>query len=209
MSSSPVYPPFNWRALRPAPVVGIDEVGVGCLAGPVYAAAVVLQSDDGVDELRDSKRLTALQRDRLFDLIGTHHLVGLGRATVKEIERYNVLLASLIAMRRAVRELELRGGHLLVDGRYKISKLSAFRQTTLVKADERAEPVMAASIIAKVARDRYMERLARRYKQYGFEANKGYGTAAHRSAIVEFGSCRHHRASYLEGLCGSPAEPDS
>lgn len=192
---------FEWRGLAPVPVIGVDEAGVGSLAGPVYAAAVVLTCEEGVDEFRDSKLLTALQRDRLFELIRSHHLVGIGRATVKEIDRYNIRVAAVIAMRRAVRALELQSGHLLVDGNVRISKLNAFSQTTLVKADRRAAPVSAASIAAKVSRDRYMRRLARRFPDYHLEKHKGYATALHREVIGRLGPTSIHRASFVPRNC--------
>lgn len=200
MKVSESYPAFNWRDLAPWPVIGIDEAGRGSLAGPVYAAAVILISDEGLDEFRDSKRLTALQRERLAALLLERHRVGVGRASAKEIDRYNIHLASILAMRRAVRDLGVETGHLIVDGRHRITKLSAFRQTTLVKGDDRAAPISAASIIAKWTRDGYMVQLARRFPGYSFEEHKGYATAAHREALQSRGVCREHRARFTRDL---------
>ncbi len=186
--------PFAWAQLTPAPVIGVDEVGRGCLAGPVFAAAVVLQGPpEHWLELTDSKLLSEARREAWAARIWESCLVGLGFATVEEIASLNILQASLLAMDRAVKSLSLSSGHILVDGNQRIPGWEAWAQTTLVKGDLRAQPVAAASIVAKVARDRKMRDLAELYPEYGFEKHKGYCTANHKQAIAEWGPCLEHR----------------
>lgn len=188
--------PVDWLAYRPVPVIGCDEVGRGSLAGPVVAAAVIF--DKPVQGLFfDSKTLSESRREELFRLIQTEHQWAIGFASVDEIDRLNILNASLLAMRRAVKGLRVKTGHVLVDGKFPIPKLeSGFVQTTLIQGDSRAEPVSAASIAAKVTRDRLMKELAERFPDYGFEQNKGYGTASHRRMLAKVGPSPHHRLSF-------------
>lgn len=191
------FDPFDWESLNPKPVIGVDEAGRGCLAGRVYAGAVILKSQDGISEYTDSKLLSESRREKLFEHILKHHQVGIGFASVDEIDSINILKAALLAMKRAVENLGTGlGGHVLIDGNQKIPNLIGFTQTTLVKGDLRAAPVAAASIIAKVSRDRYMSTLAAQYPQYDFEKHKGYSTAAHKQKIVEYGPCREHRKTF-------------
>lgn len=185
----------DWRRYKPSPIIGCDEVGRGCLAGPVVAAAVVLKKPiQGV--FFDSKALSESRREELFELIQSEHLWAVGLASVEEIDRINILQASLLAMRRAVQALRFKGGHVLVDGKFKIPKLERFSQTALIQGDARVEPISAASIVAKVTRDRMMKELAGKFPHYGFEENKGYGTAKHRRALAEVGPSPHHRLSF-------------
>ena len=190
------FEPFEWQKLQPAPVIGVDEVGRGCLAGRVYAAAVVLNSTEGENEFTDSKLLSAIRREKLAKLIQSKHLYGIGFASVEEIDEINILQASLLAMKRAVQKLGLKNGHLLVDGNQKIQGLENFKQTTLTKGDLRATPVGAASILAKVTRDNYMLDLAGRFPYYGFEKHKGYSTLFHKESIAKTGPCLEHRKSF-------------
>jgi ribonuclease HII len=188
---------FGWRKLSPTPIIGVDEVGRGCIAGAVYAAAVILQSSRDVRHYTDSKMISEKRREELSDSIQKHHRFGIGIATVEEIEKLNILHAALLAMTRAVQQLGCEGGHILVDGKFKVPGLSeSFVQTTLVKGDLRASPISAASIVAKVARDRYMTVLAETYGKYGFEQNKGYGTEFHRLALEKFGVTPIHRRTF-------------
>lgn len=191
-----MFPPFEWKKLSPAPVIGVDEVGRGCLAGRVYAAAVILQSDEGIDQYTDSKLLTANRREELVQHIYTHHKVGVGFATAKEIDEINILKAALLAMKRAVELLGVKDGHLVVDGTFKVPGLVGFTQTTLIKGDLRCAPVAAASIVAKVTRDKYMSELAVEYPHYDFEKHKGYSTQIHKKKIAEFGVCPEHRKTF-------------
>jgi ribonuclease HII len=202
-SSSKVKPraqkqlgPVDWLSYQPVPVVGCDEVGRGCLAGPVVAAAVILTKPvQGL--FFDSKTLSEPRREELFQLIQAEHQWAVGFASVEEIDRLNILNASLLAMQRAVKGLRVKSGHVLVDGKFPIPRLgSGFLQTTLIQGDSRAEPVSAASIAAKVTRDRFMKELAEKFPHYGFEQNKGYGTAAHLRVLAKMGPTPHHRLSF-------------
>ena len=190
----------DWKTFLPAPVIGVDEVGRGCLAGPVYAAAVCLKSEDLLSELTDSKLLSEKRREILAPKIRAAHWVGLGSASVLEIDRINILQASLLAMQRAVEELvkqmQQECGHILVDGSFKIPGLAKIKQTALVKGDLRCAPISAASIVAKVARDQLMKDLGAKYPQYGLEKHKGYACLAHKKSIAQFGPLDIHRKSF-------------
>jgi ribonuclease HII len=177
-------------------VAGIDEVGRGPLAGPVVAAAVIMPPNCSICGADDSKRLTAKQRDQLaLEIRATAWAVGIGAASAREIDRINILRATALAMRRAVSRLPFEPEHLLVDGR-PVPELGLERQTAVIDGDQRVHAIACASIIAKVCRDRLMQRLAARYPGYGWDHNKGYGTAEHRDAIVRFGPTPHHRRSF-------------
>ena len=179
----------------PNPVIGVDEVGRGCLAGPVYAAAVILTPDTKL-EFTDSKLLSAKRREELSTEIHAQFKVSIAFATVAEIEKLNILHASLLAMKRAVEALKVETGHVLVDGHMSIPGLRGFLQSPIVKGDLRAQPVAAASIVAKVARDKWMHELDEKYPGYGFAEHKGYATESHRRAIQELGPCTEHRALF-------------
>jgi ribonuclease HII len=199
------FEPLDWRSFSTEKVnsdpqykiIGVDEVGRGCLAGPVYAAAVSFNSDFLSDLVTDSKLLSEKRRDDLAKEIIAHHQVGLGFATVEEIDEINILQASLLAMKRAVENLGATSGHLLIDGNKKIPNMSAkFEQTTIVKGDLRVSLISAASIVAKVTRDQLMKDLASQYPHYGFEAHKGYSTVIHKTSIAEHGPCIVHRRTF-------------
>lgn len=179
-------------------IAGIDEVGRGPLAGPVTAAAVVLDPRRPVDGLADSKQLDEPARRCLDRAVRQRAIaVSLGEASVAEIDSLNILRASLLAMRRAVLGLQRQGigvRLLLIDGNQRID--SEIPQATIVKGDGRASAIAAASIVAKVARDALMCRCHAQLPQYGFDAHKGYGTAAHRAAIEQHGVSDWHRRSF-------------
>lgn len=197
MKKLDLYPKIDWKQYSPGPVIGVDEVGRGCLAGPVYAAAVSLDNDLISNVLTDSKLLSEKRREELAEVIKAHHRWSLGFASVEEIDQLNILNAALLAMRRAVEGLGLSSGHVLVDGNKKIPGLSPqWLQTTIVKGDLRVAPISAASIIAKVARDHLMKELGREYPAYGFEIHKGYSTAQHKGAIESVGPCIIHRRTF-------------
>lgn len=190
--------PFPWDKLKEKIVIGVDEVGRGCLAGPVYASAVILNTENDFSEFTDSKKISASRRDKISKQIQEDHYVGIGFATVLEIEKLNILHAALLAMKRAVEKLNLKDVdpsevHILVDGPYKIPGLEKYTQTPVIKGDLRAAPISAASIVAKVTRDQVITDLAGQYPQYGFEKHKGYSTKVHKEAIAIHGPCPEHR----------------
>ncbi len=176
-------------------VAGIDEAGRGPLAGPVLAAAVVLPKHFELPGLTDSKKLSPAARERLFPLIRQQALaVGIGLASPAEIDQINILQATLQAMLRAVSRLALNPDYLLIDG---ITPLPhSLPQQTLKKGDSRSLSIAAASVVAKVVRDRLMVHYDRVFPDYGFAGHKGYGSAAHRQAIVRFGPCPIHRTTF-------------
>ncbi|MGQ0565392.1 MAG: ribonuclease HII [Gemmobacter sp.] len=177
-----------------APVVGVDEAGRGPLAGPVVAAAVWLDPARIPPGLDDSKALTALARDRLFDRLQDMAEVAVGLATVAEIDAMNILRASHLAMARAVANLRTPG-LVLVDGNLIPPGLPC-RAEAVIGGDARVVTIAAASIIAKVTRDRIMVDLAQQFPVYGWDRNMGYPTATHRKALLDFGVTPHHRRSY-------------
>jgi ribonuclease HII len=198
-SSGKILEKIDWKTFSPAPVVGVDEVGRGCLAGPVYAAAACLRSDEWVSALTDSKLLSEKRREELAPLILQSHDVAVGFASVEEIDAINILQASLLAMKRAVEALELqmgrKAGRILVDGNMTIPNLPR-PQTTLISGDLRCSPISAASIVAKVARDRLMKELGTQFPHYGFESHKGYASPTHKKAIEKWGPCHLHRKTF-------------
>lgn len=176
-------------------VAGVDEAGRGPLAGPVVAAAVILPGRFELPGLTDSKKLSEKQRDSFYpQILQQATAVGIGVASTAEIDRVNILQATLLAMQRAIGRLVLLPDHLLIDG---ITPLPTdISQQTLKKGDSRSLSIAAASVVAKVVRDRVMFSLDRQQPVYGFARHKGYGTAQHRLAIAEFGPSRHHRATF-------------
>ncbi|MDE6267756.1 MAG: ribonuclease HII [Muribaculaceae bacterium] len=175
---------------------GCDEAGRGCLAGPVFAAAVILPPDFSLDALNDSKQLTEAQRDELRPIIEREALAwAVATASAEEIDRINILNASIMAMHRALDALEMRPTWIVVDGnRFKPYGQTPY--TTVVKGDGKLANIAAASILAKTHRDEYMLRIAKDFPQYGWLENKGYPTVAHRRAIENYGACEHHRRTF-------------
>ncbi|MCP5159077.1 MAG: ribonuclease HII [Gammaproteobacteria bacterium] len=177
-------------------IAGVDEAGRGPLAGPVIAAAVMLDPSYPIVGLADSKQLSAARREQLATEIRTHALAwALGRADVAEIDRINILQASLLAMYRAVENLHMAPTQILVDGKHCPPGLARPCQA-IVKGDATVPAISAASILAKVARDAELRELHDRYPDYGFARHKGYPTAAHRQALRRFGPCPAHRRSF-------------
>ncbi|MCK9275386.1 MAG: ribonuclease HII [Syntrophales bacterium] len=176
-------------------VAGVDEAGRGPLAGPVAAAAVIFPENYRNREIRDSKKLSASKREELFDIIIVDALsVGLAFVEPSVIDRINILKASLLAMKKAVLNLDFPPDFLLVDGLNTIDV--PFPQKPIVKGDDLSISVAAASIIAKVSRDHLMNRYHVQYSQYNFVRNKGYATTEHREAISKYGTCKIHRKSF-------------
>jgi ribonuclease HII len=182
-----------WDA--PGLVAGVDEAGRGPLAGPVVAAAVILDDLHPIEGLADSKKLTALKRERLYDEIRAKALCcAIGEASVEEIDRLNILQATLLAMRRAVDGLRLKPTKVLVDGN-RLPVLDVLAEA-IVKGDAKVPAISAASILAKVYRDRWCAEFDRDWPQYGFAGHKGYGTAEHLAALQQHGVSPQHRRSF-------------
>lgn len=178
-------------------ICGVDEAGRGPLAGPVYAAAVVLEKGQTIEGVNDSKKLSEKKRELLFDkIINECKDYSIGTASEKEIDELNILQATFLAMKRAVDGLSVKPDCALVDGN-QIPNLD-YDVTTVVKGDAKSESIAAASILAKVSRDRYMLEIAEKYPQYGFEKHKGYGTKLHYEMIEKYGICDIHRKTFLK-----------
>lgn len=181
-------------------IIGVDEVGRGCLAGPVFASAVAFRSDVGVQLFKDSKTLSEKKRNEISKLIQEHHWVGIGSATPGEIDQINILQASFLAMKRAIMVLvkhlpsDLQIG-VVVDGHLPIPDLS-YPQEPVVQGDQLIPQISAASIVAKVTRDELMKQLAAKYPVYGLEKHKGYPSPAHKAAIEKFGPTEIHRTTF-------------
>ena len=187
-------PTFEIEAACTGPVAGVDEAGRGPLAGPVVAAAVILDPNAMPEGLADSKTLSEKKREALAPLIREMAMVGVGEASVEEIDQLNILQASLLAMRRAVAALPRQPDVCLVDGNQ--DPRLACRAEMIVKGDARSLSIAAASIIAKTVRDEMMRKLDEKFPGYGWAKNKGYGSKAHRDALVEIGATPHHRKSF-------------
>lgn len=179
----------------PGLLAGVDEAGRGPLAGPVVAAAVILDELNPIEGLADSKKLTAARRERLYDEIRAKALCcAIAEASVEEIDALNILQATLLAMRRAVEGLRLKPAKVLVDGN-QLPRLSVLAEA-VVRGDALVPAISAASILAKVHRDRWCLDYDREFPQYGFAAHKGYGTAVHLAALQAHGACPQHRRSF-------------
>ena len=187
-------PDFEYELTHEGLVAGVDEVGRGPWAGPVVAAAVILKRDAIPPGIDDSKRLTRARREVLFEALVGRATIGIGEAGVDEIERLNILAAAMLAMSRAVEDLGVVPGHALIDGN-RMPDLPC-PMTTLIGGDQRSLSIAAASIIAKVTRDRLMTRLALDHPGYGWERNAGYGTAEHRDGLDRLGVTVHHRRGF-------------
>lgn len=183
-------------------ICGVDEAGRGPLAGPVYAAAVILSPDRPVEGLNDSKKLSEKKREALYDvIIDRAEAYCIASASVEEIEQYNILGATYLAMTRAVQGLSVEPNLALIDGN-RIPPQLGVDAKTVVKGDAQSESIAAASILAKVTRDRLLIEMDARYPEYGFAVHKGYGTAAHTAALKEYGPCPEHRPSFLKKILG-------
>lgn len=190
----PPKPSFEIELGYAAPLCGVDEAGRGPIAGPVVAAAVILDPDNTPEGLNDSKKLSEPKREALFEEITARAHYGIGQASVEEIDEINILQASLLAMRRAVAALPVPPATALIDGN-KLPDLP-MPAHALVKGDARSLSIAAASILAKVTRDRQMVEMHKAYPDFGFAQHKGYPTKAHLSALATFGLTPHHRRSF-------------
>lgn len=180
-------------------ICGVDEAGRGPLAGPVCAAAVILKDNQIIEGVNDSKKLTEKKREALFDVIKNEVLAySIAFATVEEIEEMNILNATMLAMRRAVEGLNVKADYALIDGN-RLPPLD-IQAEYVIKGDAKSMSVAAASILAKVSRDRLCYEYAEKYPEYGFDKHKGYGTKAHTEAILKYGPCEIHRMSFLKKI---------
>ncbi len=183
-------------------ICGIDEAGRGPLAGPVHAAAVILPLGLEIEGLNDSKKLSEKKREQLFDVICEKAIdYSIGVATEKEVDEINILNATFLAMHRAVEGLKTRPDYALIDGN-QYPKIPFITEETVVKGDSKSMSIAAASILAKVSRDRFMLEKAKEYPQYEFEKHKGYGTKLHYEKILEYGPSPIHRLTFLKKLYG-------
>lgn len=181
-------------------ICGVDEAGRGPLAGPVCAAAVILDTDVPIDGINDSKKLSEKKREALYDVITQKALAyGIAFATVEEIEEHNILNATYLAMNRAIEQLKIKADFALIDGNRVPTDIKVDCKT-VVKGDSKSMSIAAASILAKVTRDRLLLDYHEKYPQYNFAKHKGYGTAEHMEAIRKFGISEVHRPSFLKKL---------
>ena len=176
-------------------IAGVDEVGRGSLIGPVYAAAVILNKSINKKDLKDSKKISKNQRERFFKIIKKNSIWSIGIASIEEIEKLNILNASLLAMKRAIQKLEKKPTLVLIDGN-KLPEMKNYKLKSIIKGDQKISEISAASIIAKVSRDRLITNLSKKFKKYSWSKNAGYGTRDHLVAIKKYGVTKLHRKSF-------------
>tara|TARA_Y200000002_G_C22434109_1_gene559313 strand:- start:181 stop:741 length:561 start_codon:yes stop_codon:yes gene_type:complete len=176
-------------------IAGVDEVGRGSLIGPVYAAAVILDKSINKKLLKDSKKLTKVNREIISKYIKKNSIWAIGKASVKEIEKINILRASLLAMKRAIKKLKKKPTLVLIDGN-KLPAIRNYNLKSIVKGDQKISSISAASIIAKVARDKMITNLSKKFNGYYWDRNYGYGTKQHLRAIRNLGVTNHHRKTF-------------
>ena len=176
-------------------IAGVDEVGRGSLIGPVYAAAVILDKTINKKMLKDSKRLTKNKREILSNYVKKNSTWAIGKASVKEIEKNNILNASLLAMKRAIKKLKKKPSLVLIDGN-KLPEIKNYKLKSIIKGDQKVPSISAASIIAKVTRDKMITKLGKKYKGYFWDQNYGYGTKQHLKAIKKLGITNQHRKTF-------------
>ena len=176
-------------------IAGVDEVGRGSLIGPVYAAAVIFNPKINKKEIKDSKKLKKIEREKLSRYIKKNSIWAIGSASIREIERLNILNASLLAMKRAIKKLKVKPNLVLIDGN-KSPDLRNYLVKTIIKGDQKIKQISAASIIAKVSRDKLMIKMSESFKKYKWDLNAGYGTRDHINAIRKYGVTRFHRKTF-------------
>ena len=176
-------------------VAGVDEVGRGCLAGPVFAAAVILNKNINIKNIKDSKKITFNKRVLLSEYIKKNSIYAIGTSSVEEINKINILNASLLSMKRALNKLKYKPSIAYIDGIYAPKNLN-IEYKTFIKGDEKITCISAASIVAKVSRDLFMINLAKNHPEYLWQKNFGYGTKEHLDALKKYGITRHHRKTF-------------
>ena len=176
-------------------IAGVDEVGRGSLIGPVYASAVILKKECDIKKLKDSKQLTKKKREILNKYIKKNSYWSIASASKKEIEKLNILNATLLAMQRAIKKLKKKPKIVLIDGN-RIPKMKNYNLKYVIKGDQKVPQISAASIIAKVSRDNLMKKISKNFMKYQWIRNCGYGTRDHLSAIKKFGITKHHRKTF-------------
>ena len=176
-------------------LAGVDEVGRGSLIGPVYAAAIILNNSIDKKLLKDSKTLTKDKREELEKYIKKNSIWAIGQASTKEIEKINILQASLLAMKRAILKLKTKPSLVLIDGN-KLPDLKNYKLKYVIKGDQKIPSISAASIIAKVSRDKFITKLSKEFNNYVWDTNSGYGTKEHLNAIKQFGITKYHRKTF-------------
>ena len=176
-------------------VAGVDEVGRGSLIGPVYAAAVIFNPKINKKEIKDSKKLKKIEREKLFKYIKKNSIWAIGSASIKEIEKINILQASLLAMKRAIIKLKKKPNLVLIDGN-KLPNIKNYHLRCVIKGDQKIPSISAASIVAKVSRDKLIIKMSESFKKYKWDVNAGYGTKDHINAIRKYGITRFHRKTF-------------
>ena len=176
-------------------MAGVDEVGRGCLAGPVFAAAVILNNDINTQDIKDSKKIPFQKRILLSEYIKKNSTYAVGTASVEEINRINILNASLLSMKRALNKLKLKPSIAYIDGLFAPKNLK-IKCKTFIKGDEKIIPIAAASIVAKATRDLFMIKLGKKFPKYRLNKNFGYGTSEHLNGLKKYGVTKHHRKKF-------------
>ncbi len=176
-------------------IAGVDEVGRGSLVGPVFAAAVIFKKNVNKKKFKDSKQLSKNKRNNLEKYIKQNCTWAIGSASLKEIEKLNILNASLLAMKRSIKKLKFKPSMVLIDGN-KLPDIIGYKLKCIIKGDQRIPEISAASIIAKVARDRLMTKMSKKFTKYSWNKNAGYGTKQHLTAVKKFGVTKHHRKTF-------------
>ena len=176
-------------------IAGVDEVGRGSLVGPVFAATVVFKKNIDKKKIKDSKKLSKNKRNLLEKYIKKNSIWTIGSASLKEIEKLNILNASLLAMERSIKKLKSKPSLIMIDGN-KLPIMNGYKLKSIVKGDQKVPEISAASIIAKVSRDRLISKMSKKFVKYGWNKNSGYGTKQHLKAIKKFGVTKHHRKTF-------------